>query len=279
MAGAPSAAAREVDEAVRRLAEDPAAYAAIDEGWERIERPGYCLVLGPVPSTTLVQRLRLRPEGVEAAVAEVRQAVAARGHTDALWWVGPSATPSDLRDRLRELGIGPATRPPYEPRATAMALLAPPPPATPGVVARKVMTFEEFRLAAEIGWDVFGLPAETRRLHEGRLEEAWRRECSGGRTATFLAFLDGAPVAQAGVAYADAAVILAGGATRPEARGLGAYRALVRARWDDAVSRGTPALVIQAGAASRPILEGAGFVPLGVIEILLDDRGADATAE
>ena len=37
------------------------------------------------------------------------------------------------------------------------------------------------------------------------------------------------------------------------------YRALVRARWDDAVAAGQPALVVHAGAMSRPILERLGF--------------------
>ena len=52
---------------------------------------------------------------------------------------------------------------------------------------------------------------------------------------------------------------LAGGATLSGARGRGAYRALVRARWDYAVQRGTPALVVHAQETSRPILEGCGF--------------------
>jgi len=34
----------------------------------------------------------------------------------------------------------------------------------------------------------------------------------------------------------------------------------VRARWDEAVRRGTPALAVGAGAMSRPILERLGFV-------------------
>jgi len=41
------------------------------------------------------------------------------------------------------------------------------------------------------------------------------------------------------------------------ARGRGAYRALVAARWADAVERGTPALVTQAGAMSKPMLSTA----------------------
>ena len=43
------------------------------------------------------------------------------------------------------------------------------------------------------------------------------------------------------------------------ARGRGAYRAVVRARWDAAVARGTPALAVGAGPMSRPILERLGF--------------------
>ena len=51
-----------------------------------------------------------------------------------------------------------------------------------------------------------------------------------------------------------------GGSTAEWARGRGAYRAIVRARWDEAVRRGTPALAVGAGAMSRPILERLGFV-------------------
>ncbi|HEY6054335.1 MAG TPA: hypothetical protein VIU86_10415, partial [Gaiellaceae bacterium] len=64
---------------------------------------------------------------------------------------------------------------------------------------------------------------------------------------------------------------LIGGGVLPWARGRGAYRALVRARWEAASAQGTPALVVVAGAMSRPILERLGFEPVSRIEILLDD--------
>ena len=64
---------------------------------------------------------------------------------------------------------------------------------------------------------------------------------------------------------------LFGGSTLPEARGRGAYRALVAARWEDAVARGTPALVTQASPMSRPILRQLGFRELCEIRILLDE--------
>jgi hypothetical protein len=65
-------------------------------------------------------------------------------------------------------------------------------------------------------------------------------------------------------------MLLAGGVTLPEHRGRGAYRALVRARWDAAQRAGAPALVTQAQAASRPILERLGFRATGVIKVLVD---------
>jgi len=51
----------------------------------------------------------------------------------------------------------------------------------------------------------------------------------------------------------------------------GAYRALVRARWDDAVAAGTPVLVTQASGLSRPILERLGFRAVGPVVELIDE--------
>jgi hypothetical protein len=72
--------------------------------------------------------------------------------------------------------------------------------------------------------------------------------------------------------------VLNAGSTLPEWRGRGAYRALVRARWDDAVVAGTPALVTQAGRMSLPILERIGFVAVCEIRALMDDFEARAAA-
>ena len=61
----------------------------------------------------------------------------------------------------------------------------------------------------------------------------------------------------------------------PEARGRGAYRALVRARWDEAVRRGTPSLVVHAEEASRRVLERIGFEYVGNV---VGAASADAVA-
>jgi GNAT superfamily N-acetyltransferase len=65
-------------------------------------------------------------------------------------------------------------------------------------------------------------------------------------------------------------VFLGGAATLPEARGRGAFRALVHARWEEAVRRGTPFLAVDAGPQSRPVLERLGFQRIGEIESFLD---------
>ena len=86
----------------------------------------------------------------------------------------------------------------------------------------------------------------------------------------YLAYVDGEPVARGSAAFSEHAVALFGGSTLPEARGRGAYRALVAARWEDAVARGTPTLITQASPMSRPILNQLGFRELCEIRILLD---------
>ena len=86
--------------------------------------------------------------------------------------------------------------------------------------------------------------------------------------------MDGEPVARASASFGEHAVSLFGGATLPEARGRGAYRALVAARWEDAVARGTPVLVTQAGRMSQPILAQLGFRAVCEIRILLDRFGS-----
>jgi GNAT superfamily N-acetyltransferase len=85
----------------------------------------------------------------------------------------------------------------------------------------------------------------------------------------WLAVLDGTPVAFALAERSTAGLYLAGGATLPEARGRGCYRALVRARWDEAKKLGLPGLAVQAQlGSSAPILRRLGFVETATIHTL-----------
>jgi GNAT superfamily N-acetyltransferase len=265
---------RVVPEDVRRYAEDPAAYgpdAPPESGLERVLNERYCVLFGPVPSFTTVCRLRLDPEEVPETLTEVRRLVAERGHREAMWWVGDSATPADLVDRLVAHGLVPDERPGSEPHATSMALVEPPPAGPPEVTIRRVASLEEYRLANSISSTAFGASESERAEWDAIAEQRFAAERAEHAPRTYLAFVDGEAVGVARALFAPvAAVLLLSGGVVEHARGRGVYRALVRSRWDDAVAAGTPALTVHAGAMSRPILERLGFQVVSETEILLD---------
>ncbi|MDX6475466.1 MAG: hypothetical protein QOH95_977 [Gaiellaceae bacterium] len=263
-----------IPEEVRRFAEDPSAFGAIppESGFERILDERYCLLLGPVPTFTSVSRLRIDPDDVSEVIAEIRALVAERDHREAMWWVGSSATPADLADRLQVHGLVPDERTGSEPHATTMVLTAEPPPGPAEVDVRRVADLDEYRVANRIAHQAFGAPEGDLAAWDAIAEERFDAELSGNGQRTSLAWLEGEPVGVARALLADdcPGVLMIGGAVLPHARGRGVYRALVRARWDDAVAAGTPALTTQAGAMSRPILERLAFEAVAEQEVLLD---------
>lgn len=118
--------------------------------------------------------------------------------------------------------------------------------------------------------------AETARLAFGR-EEPWQAErmkqyeqrLPDPTFGLYVAYLDGRPVASARAEfpYERSFAGLWGGGTMPKYRRRGVYRALVRARADEARRRGYPYLRVDARDTSRPILERLGFLPLtGIVE-------------
>ncbi|MDX6513756.1 MAG: hypothetical protein QOE36_3260 [Gaiellaceae bacterium] len=151
-----------------------------------------------------------------------------------------------------------------------MALVQPPGGEPSAIEARAVETFEEYVEAREIEMEVFGYPDDRRVGLRAIFPRRWDDQRRDRIEQHFLGWLDGRPVAAALAVFADAGALLVAGATLPDARGHGAYRALVRARWEAAVERGTPALVVQAGEQSRPILEGLGFQRVSRLHVLVD---------
>jgi hypothetical protein len=258
-----------IAEPVLLLAEDSNADTPLGPGSERIEGDGYVFFLGAMahPAAKTVQRLRLAHRDVSDVVHEVRAIARDRGVDAYTWEVSTSATPDGLVDRLLELGLERYE----EPLAVAMVLDREPEPGPPDVETREVTTAEDWLEGNRIAAIAFGgehdsQPRET--LEEAA--EKVREMHEAGTGSQFLAVVDGRPVATAWATYTPHGVVLNGGSTLPEARGRGAYRALVAARWAAAVERGTPAMVTQAGAMSRPILRRLGFREVAEIHILLD---------
>jgi predicted N-acetyltransferase YhbS len=146
------------------------------------------------------------------------------------------------------------------------------PPRAAGVPVREVKSRSDFAHVERIRRAVFG-DGSTASSEE--LDAGWSDLSGREGSRIFLAELGGRPVAYGVMRRTDRGPwLLAGGVTLPDARGHGAYRALVRERWDAAVAMGAPALVTQAQAASRPILERLGFRSAASIAVLIDQAGS-----
>ncbi len=235
------------------LAEHGQAYAEPARGYELIVTDRYVMGVGPEPDPAMnvVDRPRLQAGQVDDAVAEVRAAYLARGRTACSWEVGSSSTPADLHQRLVGLGMTAGE----EPSMLAMICVRPPPAPEPPVEVRPARSERDLAAVAAIfqegdGW----MPGE-----------AWLRS-----TDRWLAYLDGEPVATADATFTPRGAFLGGALTVPRARGRGAYRALVRARWDEAMRRGLPGVATQSEPMSQPILVRLGFQVVAEIDVLID---------
>ncbi len=263
---------RSVPEAVRRLAEDPEAFAPLEPGDERIEDPRYVIRFsqGRFPWSVGVQRLRLAEPDVEPAVAEIRALIAERGRDVSTWKVGSSATPPDLGERLLAVGMT------GEGGYVGMVLAAPPEPRpATGFVVRLAETWEEYQAGTEVLIESFSFEFEPQEADEARAQARRRFEeqQSGGPTALAVVWEGGQPIATGRVTFTEWGLYLGGGGTLPSARGRGAFSALLPAAWKEAVRRGTPALITQAQPTSRPILRKLGFEEVASIRQLRDRLG------
>ena len=240
--------------------------------FERIDYEGYSLGVfrGATFGCVFVQTLA--PDDIGRVLSYTRAFFAERGIERGGWMIPESVSPSGLAETLRARGFVPFDEPPFEPRFAAMAMVEPPPAGPADVDARRPWTFAEFQAGGLVQDDAFAMSEEDRAAFEAQQEVLWRIESEGSPFRSFVAVIDGEVVGCGGSILGANAVYLSGGATRADARGRGVYRALVKARWDEAVRRGTPALTVGAGAMSRPILERLGFTNVGWCDCLLDRR-------
>lgn len=262
-----------IPETVRLLAEFPGTYGPEpppDAPVERVRDPRFTLILTAAPSSQMVEALDLGDD-VAGALEDVRATLRRRGRTRAVWFVTPTSQPAGLLEQLHACGLQAADEAPWEPVFTSMVLLEAPEPGPADVVARRAADYEEFAAALRLDEDVFGLPEEDRRAWDAHRRTLWELQASNrSPLRTFVGILDGEIVGVGRSLLADAGVNLSGGSVHPEARGRGVYRALVRARWDDCVARGTPALTVQAGRMSRPALARLGFGVVSDQHCLID---------
>jgi hypothetical protein len=246
---------------LREIAEYPNSFGPLARGDERIDTGRYTLCLGAGSTWNTVQRQRFALEQVDEVLCEVREALRARGRNRTQWEIGSSAPPG-LVDALLERGLVPDK----DPYAVALVLTREPPAIGPIFTARRVETLEELEASARVQWEAF--EATPQEIEEARslLPERFRDSVNLRHSV----WLEGEIVCTGTATPTEHGLLLYGGATLPRARGRGAYRALIRARWDDAEALGTPALITQGGSMSLPILERLGFERIGEVHMLLD---------
>jgi GNAT superfamily N-acetyltransferase len=258
-----------IADSIREFAESPEAYVSnpmLPEA--RILTDRYCVYVAGSATQASVSRVRTTEEALDRTIDEVRAIVRAHRVKRVLWSLGPSSRPAGLSARLAARGFVPG-KPPFEPEAEAMVLVRPPPPSPPNVEARLVRDLDEYTAALRIAAEAFEMSVEEAQGWLSAAPVLWERQ-DGVNRMTLIAFVEGRPAGFAFAGGAELGVFCGGSGVRPAERGHGCYRALVAARWARAVELGTPALVIHAGAMSRPIAERAGFVSIGRIENLED---------
>jgi GNAT superfamily N-acetyltransferase len=224
---------------------DPSAGALI------VKTPRYVLVAGTDGVWASVEGLRLRDGEIADAVEEVRGLVAPAGTSFVSWWLTDLATPTDVEEQLLGAGL---RLDPDDYRLDGLLATTPPPEGPPEVVTRIARDAAEWATIRELMDDVFDSPQNRRATREQRLAEFGRAPA-----VLFGAWLDGELVAAAGATPTSRGMLLWGGSVQEDARGRGCYRALVRARWDEAVRRGTAALTVSANEQSSPVLRRLGF--------------------
>lgn len=256
------------------VATDPAAHLLARADWEREVLDDVVLVDGPMPYAGghVAVRMRFRPDEVDRRIAEVRAWFAARQRPGFIWDISAATEPEDLHDRLVALGaITFAETPVYTP----MVLDHEPPAIPAGIEVRRVATFEDFVRMREVMFDGFEIPDARREVARGRNEAEWARVSSQGEES-HVAYVEGEPAGCAGMSRTIPGYpYLASGTTLPAFRGRGVYRALIRARWDEAVRWGRPALATSAVEMSRPILTRLGFRAGPPVRVLEDRSGFD----
>ena len=220
--------------------------------------------IGPptLPDLTVVRRVRLADGNPIDLLHSVRESVEALGRRSARWWITPLTTPSDLAAALIAHPVAVE-----DPQIIAMAIrCSAVESASSDVQVRRAETLDDYIACSQVGASAFGQEMSER----DAVAAVFESESAEPRVGAYLAEIDGKPVATARATFHPEGVTLNGGGTLPEARGRGAYRALVAARCRDAESMGIQWAVVQARPSAAPILERLGFEPVGNIQVLID---------
>jgi hypothetical protein len=257
-----------IPDEVAAMCENPQSEGRNWPGSELIRCGRFEIWLGPPIYPGLSVVLKVRGEhGTEAGLLnDARTILRERGRDRANWMLGPCTTPSGLPDVLLELGLSDD----IDPVLKGVVLRRPPEGVDPSIEIVRVDRREQLHDFYRVQQEAFGVERAAVDGGAGFVDEMFDAESTVDYITTYLAMIDGEPVATARATFNQHGVVLNGGSTLQRARGRGLYRSLVAARWEDAVARGTPYLTTLARPSSYPILKRMGFEDACEIRVLND---------
>jgi hypothetical protein len=259
---------------VRRQALHPFQELLLPFGWKRVDGEHVTVCFHTYPIAKVVEPTNVGVGDVDAAVAEAR-AIARAEDTDRLvWWVEPAY--EWLGPELEQRGVLHEETPGFELMENAMALVEPPSgKSSDGVSVGLIETIDDLAASDHVTVEAFEMGAEAAVQMDGdRAKRFAEYQTEGNPLRQFNASLDGEVVGTAAAVLGNYGINLFAAGVLADARGRGVYRAMIRARWDLAVERGTPALTVQAGQLSRPVLESVGFAFFAAARMYVDDLAA-----
>jgi GNAT superfamily N-acetyltransferase len=264
----------EIPADVRRQALHPFQELLLPAGWKRVQGEHVSVCFHTYPIAQVVEPTNVGPADVDDAVVEARELVRAEGKHRLVWWVEPAY--DWLGPELEQRGLLNEDTPGFEAVENAMALVEPPSGKTSdGVTVGLVETMDDLAASDHVTVEAFGMGPEAAAVMDGDRVKRYAEHTTAGNPARqFIASLDGQVVGTAAAVLGNYGVNLFAAGVLPGARGRGVYRAMIRARWDLAVERGTPALTVQAGQMSRPVLESAGFSFIAAASMYVNDLAA-----
>ena len=252
-----------LDAAVVTLALHPYRELPTPPGYERVEQDGVLCFFHPYPNAQPVEPLGLAVADMPAAVVTARRAARERGKQLQVWWIAPED--ADLGPALEREGLVNEDTPGFEAIENAMVLVQPPRGENGAEIAvSAVENYEDYAASTSVVMDAFEFPEAMRAELAAELPRRWEEYQDPEN-----------PGRQYVARIGDEILGTFGGAVLPGARGRGVYRALTLARWVEAVEQGTPALTVQAGRMSMPILSKLGFTKVGEVRMYVDDVGSD----
>lgn len=199
--------------------------------------------------------------GADAAIARQVEFFGRRGMRFE-WKLFDYDEPADLPERLKAAGFVPEDPESFMVAHATEVLAALSKAELPtGVTVREVADLAGLRQMSEVGKQAFG---EENTDHSESIRA--QLESAPDMVVVVLAMAGDVAVCAARIEFLAGTDFagLWGGGTRPEWRGRGIYRALVRYRAEIATRRGYRYLTVDASSDSRPILEKVGFTRLAV---------------